>query len=228
MAINGRSPRSSLRGSLSKVYRARGKKVNNLWLVYSVKTDRDWLLPSDRQLIHWLYFLEANPEVVAFDLAPEPVLSLDDKEQRATELDAIVIFRDRHVEWHEVKAGIALSPTNRSQFLAQATAAQEAGAKYRIINDMELRPIVRVAMRWKKALGFAAILRGQEQNSCRIALATYFQERQSGYVRNILSELKGFDQAVVLGMLVRLAIGGIIHLDLERQTFGLTTPWRIA
>lgn len=63
------------------------------------------ILPSDRQLIHWLYYLETNHEVTSFDLAPEPILSKDDNETRATELDAIVTKRDGTIEWHEVKAG---------------------------------------------------------------------------------------------------------------------------
>jgi hypothetical protein len=227
MAKSSQSPRSRARHSIPEAYRARGRGVNNLWLVYSVKTDRDWILPSDRQLVHWLYFLESDPQVVSFDLAPEPILSNDDKEQRATELDAIVVFRDRHVEWHEVKEGLKLKAGDRSQFLAQETAAQKAGAKYRIINDTELRPNSRVAMRWMKALGFAAAIRGQEQNSCRIALTSCLHSLKSGYIQTIISELEGFDQAVVLGMCVRLAISGAIHLDLAERTFGLATRWRL-
>lgn len=227
MAKSSQSPRAKARHSIPEAYRARGRGINNLWLVYSVKTDRDWILPSDRQLIHWLYFLESDPLVVSFDLAPEPVLSHDDKEQRATELDAIVVFRDRHVEWHEVKEGKTLKAGDRSQFLAQEAAAREAGAQYRIINDTELRPNARVAMRWMKALGFAAAIRDQEQNSCRIALVSCLNSLKSGYIRAIISELGGFDQAVVLGMCVRLAISGVIQLDLTERTFGLATKWRL-
>lgn len=130
MAGIGRSPRSKLRRSIPDIYRARGHRVNNLWLVYSPKTDRDWLLPSDRQLVHWLVFLESDRDVLSFDLAPDPVISHDEIESRATELDAIAIYRDRHVEWHEVKAGATLRDSDRSQFQAQVAAAHKAGATY--------------------------------------------------------------------------------------------------
>ncbi len=225
MAGIGRSPRSTLRRSIPDAYRARGHRINNLWLVYSPKTDRDWLLPSDRQLVHWLVFLESDREVLSFDLAPEPVASHDANEPRATELDAIVIFRDRHVEWHEVKAGTKLQETDRSQFQAQVAAAQKAGAIYRIINDEDLGPKARLATRWLKAIGFAAAIRGQEHGSCRSALVACLNNKKNGFVRSIVSELQTFDTAVVLGLLVRLSLSGIVCLNLEDQSFGLGTNW---
>src|SRR5574342_340365 len=75
MVRAGFSMKSTLRKTVMEAYRSRGKGISNLWLVYSAKTNSDWILPSDRQLIHWLYFLEANPDVRTFDLAPEPILS---------------------------------------------------------------------------------------------------------------------------------------------------------
>lgn len=227
MANRSRSPRSTLRRSIPEAYRARGHRVNNLWLVYSAKTDRDWLLPSDRQLVHWLAFLESNPEVLTFDLAPEPVLSHDDLETRATELDAMVVFRDRHVEWHEVKAGRILKDTDRSQFLAQEAAANQAGAIYRIFNDEDLIPKARIATRWLKAMGFAEAIRGQEHGACRLSLVAYLNGKKGGHVRSILSELESFDPAVVLGTLVRLSVSGTVQLDLEERSFGFGTRWRL-
>lgn len=227
MAKTGLSPRSTLRRSIPDAYRARGHRVNNLWLFYSAKTDRDWLLPSDRQLVHWLAFLEANPEVLTFELAPEPILSHDDTEHRATELDALVIYRDRHVEWHEVKAGSVRQETDHSQFLAQAAAASDAGATYRIFNDKDLRPNARLAVRWLKAIGFAAAIRGQEHGACRSALVAYLHSRESGYVRSIVSELESFDSAVVLGMLIRLSVSGTVRLNLEERSFGFGTRWKL-
>lgn len=227
MAKGGRSPRSSLRRSIPEAYRARGHRVNNLWLVYSVKTDRDWILPSDRQLVHWVAILETDPDIVTFDLAPELVVSRDDRETRATELDATAVFRDHHVEWHEVKAGTERQAADRSQFIAQETAAHEAGAQYRIFNDVELGPKAREAVRWLKAIGFASAIRGQEHNACRIALATCLDTFKSGHIRTIIGHLNGFDPPIVYGMLVRFAITGIIRLDLSERSFGLATRWRL-
>lgn len=108
------SPKSSLRKSIRDINRSRGHGNNNLWYFYSPKTDKDWVLPSDVQFVHWLYFLEANPAVMNFDLAPGVTVSSDDEEPRGTELDAIVVFRDGHIEWHEVKAGEVLLDSDSS------------------------------------------------------------------------------------------------------------------
>lgn len=228
MVSSGQSPRSTLRRSIRDAYRARGRGNSNLWLVYSVKTNRDWLLPSDRQLVHWLYYLESNPEVASFDLAPEPIISIDDKESRGTELDAIVVYNDGHKEWHEVKAGDRSNPTHRSQLLAEAAAAHKEGVKFSVFSDQELRPIARTAIRWIKPLSYAAVLRGQQHTPCRVGLATYLSGNQTGTVETVLKELPHFDQAVVLGMMVRLAVkDNVLHFDLSRRSFGLQTAWKI-
>jgi hypothetical protein len=224
----GTSPKSTLRRSIPEVYRARGHRVNNLWLVYSPKTDRDWILPSDRQLVHWLAFLEANPYVVSFDLAPEKILSHDNKEPRSTELDAVVTYDDKHIEWHEVKAGKKLSDKDNPQFIAQSSAAQQAGVRYRIFNDVDLQPQSKLAVRWLKAVSFAAAIRGQEHHPSRIALVNYLNQQKAGYVRDIIQVLDGYDAPVILGLLVRLAVTGVIQLNLEDRTFGAWTYWRLS
>lgn len=225
MPTTQQSPRSTLRRSIRETYRARHHGNSNLWLVYSVKTDRDWLLPSDRQLIHWLYFLESNPEVTTFDLAPEPIISADDKETKASEFDAIVVYNDGHIECHEVKAGDKLNCDDRSQLLAQANAASQNNLKYSIFNDQDLRPVARIAMRWIKPLGFAEVLRGQEHGPCRSALSAYFRQHQIGTVHTLLTQHSQFDPSIAIGIMIRLAVSGIVRFDLTRRSFGLQTSW---
>lgn len=225
MSAPGRSPKSTARKSIHGAYRARGSHNNNLWLIYSVKTDRDWLLPSDRQLIHWLHYLESNPDVASFDLAPEAVLSHDAEEVRATELDATVVYKDGHIEWHEVKAKLSSKAKDSSQFLAQAQAASAAAVKYRRFDDTQFRDVSVSALRWLKPLAFAEVIRGQEHIPCQSALASYFLKEKSGTVGQILSAMKGFEAPIVLGILIRIAIGGKILIDLSQRSFGLQTKW---
>lgn len=221
------SLKSSLRKSVIGAYRARGTGNNNLWLVFSIKTNQDWLIPSDRQLIHWLYFLETNPDVQTFDLAPEPILSNDDVEIRATELDATVINRDGSIEWHEVKAGKNSSDVNHeSQKRAQINAANIARASYKRFNDSDLESKIKVSLRWLKAIGFASAIRDQEHIPCRTSLAVAIKELKSGDIKSILNELEGYETTIVLGLLVRFAIEGFINLDLTNRTFGLLTNWK--
>lgn len=219
------SPRSSLRKSIRDISRSRGHRNNNLWQDYSVKTDRDWVFPSDRQFIHWLYYLEGNPDVVTFDLAPGVVISSDDKEQRGTELDAIAIFRDGHKEWHEVKAGNELLESDSSQFTAQRKAASEENATYLIFNDRQLIPVAISAMRWLKALSFAKEIRDEAHTDCRIAVVQYAMHSQAGSIGSLLNAVGNHDESVVLGVLVRLAVEGVVALRLDEMSFGYRTRW---
>lgn len=226
MATPEISLKSSLRKSVLKTYRARGRSVSNLWLVYSVKTNSDWILPSDRQLIHWLYFLETNPDVVSFNLAPEPILSEDNNEVRATELDAIVTFRDGSIAWHEVKAGKEPNdPSHLSQKQAQINAAAKAHRIYKRFNDTDLAPIVKISLRWLMAISYAAAIREHEHINCRTYLLIAIREQKEGTINSLLVELGGFESAVVLGVLIRLAIEGYVDINLKDKSFGKLTPW---
>jgi len=227
MPTHKQNLKSSLRNSVKQTYRARGKSINNLWLVYSVKTDRDWLIPSDRQLIHWLYYLETNSNVISFDLAPEPILSSDDLEAKATELDAIVELKDGSIEWHEVKAGTsAADPKHLSQMQAQVKAASNARVEYMRFNDVHLRSKVEISLRWNKAIAFATAIRNQEHILCRVALINQIKSKNSGDIQILLRSLDDFEESIILGMLVRLAIESVISLNLTEQSFGYKTKWK--
>lgn len=226
MAKPGASLKASLRQSVIGAYRARGRGQNNLWLVSSVKNNTDWILPSDRQFIHWIAYLETNPDVLDFDLAPELVLSQDSHEQRATQLDAIVTYRNCKIEWHEVKAGHNKNdPKNQSQFLAQAAAASKEHVEYRIFNDTDLKSHTKVAIRWLKPLAYANAIHDQEYSHYRALLVSYFKRHGSGRIGQILQAMPEHDPAIVLGMVSRLAIQGVITIDLNKISFGLLTPW---
>jgi hypothetical protein len=212
------------RHNVFREYRARGHSNNNLWLVYSPKTRRDWILPSDRQLVHWVHYLETCPEVKTFNLAPGPVLGHNGKQNQMTQLDAEVNYTDGRIEWHEVKAG---EPDMRSsQLLAQGSAAKGAERIYRIFSDRDLAPHARTTIRWLKAISFAAALRDREYMAQRLALLAHLRNHPSGTAHSILSALAGHEAPVLLGLLAQLAIEGHVSLDLGRRGFGPGTPWR--
>lgn len=220
-----KSLRSKQRSEVISAYRGRGKRNNNLWLVYSVKTDRDWILPSDRQLVHWIYYLETNPLVASFDLMPIPIISHDGEETRGTELDAIVMNTDGSTEWHEVKSSESEKTRARSQLNAQSSAAVAAAATYRIFTDTDLRPLGRISIRWLKAICSAAAIRGQEQVQATLSILSIIQSQQAGYVVDLVDELAGFDSAILLGVLARLTIQGHVNLDLQTKGYGYSTRW---
>jgi len=225
MTTQSRTLSAKRKRAVLEAYRARGKRNSNLWLIYSVKTDRDWLLQSDRELVHWVIFLESDPQVVSFDLAPGSIISYDATEARATELDAIVQKRDAKIEYHEVKAGLLIDESAKQQLLAQSSAAQAYGASYKIFCDTDLAPHCKTAVRWLKAIAYAATLRDQTQASCRDALLAVASSDRRGTVRSLLTTLSNIDATIVIGMLVRLSINGPLQLDLTRRSFGYTTYW---
>ena len=221
------SPRGRSRKSMFDQYGGRGAQTTaNRWLVYSVKTDRDWILPSDRQLVHWVIFLETNIAVQSFNLAPEVVLSADAKEVRATELDAEVVYQDGHLEWHEVKSGDYKHPSHQSQLLAQAAAASAEGIKYRIFDDKALHGEAALALRWLTAISFAATIRDNPHTAAQNSLASFCYRVQRGIVKDLLQQFGALPQPIAIGVLVRLAISGALDLDLRRLPLGLHTPWQ--
>lgn len=225
MAVRG-SLRRDQRKHVSAAYKARGRGNNDLSVFYSPKTDRDWILPSSRQLIHWVHFLEINPLVKTFDLTPEPVFAHDGKEQRATELDARVVFHDDSIEWHEVKSGTNLSEQDKAQLVAQSAFSAERGEKYRIFTDTDLKPHVITSVRWLKVIALAAAVRDQPNLPITRAIHTVLESLGSGTIRQLLSQLDEFgDPGATLGVVSRIAIQGHIDLDLTARSFGYKTPW---
>jgi hypothetical protein len=63
-------------------------------------------------------------------------------------------------------------PSNQSQFNAQAAAASKEHVEYKIINDTYLKPIVKVALRWLKPLGYADVIKKCQHTTCHMALWT--------------------------------------------------------
>lgn len=226
LVLKNASIRSSLRKSIHDISKSRGRRNSNLWQDYSVKVDSDFVLPSDRQYIHWLYFLEANPNVVSFDLAPGVIPSEDNVEgARGTELDAIAVYRDGHIEWHEIKAGNADLEEDQSQFQAQKNAADKAGVTYRRFNDSHLRPVAKVAMRWLSAFAYAKAIRGQEQHAVRAALVSYSKRAKAGTIGALIEAHECFDQSILLGMYVRMLVQGTFRMSLDDLPFGKSTRW---
>lgn len=207
--------RSKQRTNVLAAHRGRGHDKGSILLAYSVKMDQDIILPSERQLIHWIHFLETNADVKAFNLVPDPVRGHDGERERDTELDAIVTYCDHRVEWHEVKDK---DPGSTSQTRAQCDAATRAGVERILITDAGLKPHTQTSMRWLKAICYAAAIRGREHHPTRRELFSYFRKNRRGSLQDVLVSLSNHDEAVVTGMAVRLAIEGAITIDLARSS----------
>lgn len=227
MTAENNSPKTKSRKNVLAYYRSRGRRINNLWLIYSPKTDSDWILPSDRELVHWLAFLETNPEVKTFSLQPDLIISHDNEDHKGTIFDAVVTLTSGATEYHEVKSGVNKEPKpdERSQMAAQLNAARKDNITYKRYNDVELKPHAKFAMRWLEAISYAAAIRDQDYKHFQSALIAVFYEKKKGNVRDILQILENYDQGIILGLIVKSAIKGQISLDLTKKNFGYTSPW---
>jgi len=213
VAKSSASPQSQQRLRVFDAYRGRGRRTNDLWLVYSVKTDRDWILSSNRQLVHWLVFLETEPSVKSFDFSPT-------KRETSDDVTVAVVLTNGSKERHLVIA-------DRAEVLKDVNsgANDRQSEGIRIYSDIDLRPQVQLAMRWMKAIAFAAALRDKEHMHLRLALLPLLRPMECGVIGQLVEELSGFENSLVLGMLVRLAIEGHVKIDLSSFGFCSATPW---
>lgn len=205
---------SRQRARVLDAYRGRGHRNSNLWLVYSVKQDKDLLLHSDRSLVHWLTFLETDPSVVGFR-PPTEEMSVELKVGAAA---AMVLERKNHqLEVHIVAA----TDPNVSSV--------ETGvgmATVRVVTIDELQTRSRLALRWLKAIAYAGLFRYHDMTPVMNQLAAALTQRRSGTLDDLASDLFGHDRAAVYGAAVKAAIHGHVELDLTSHGLCGATTWK--
>jgi hypothetical protein len=211
--------KSNQRQRVLDAYRGRGRRTNSLWLVYSIKTERDWILSSDRQLVHWLVFLEANPLVRTFS-------RIEDSAAKPSEGPVTVITASGEIEIHRIKA--ISNQTDINADIQPNDIGTPNEPTTRVFTDSELLPVVKLAMRWHKALSFAAAMRGNEHTALRLAVVQYISNRKNGSVGRFVSALSDFEECLSIGMLVRLAVEGRVYLDLQKSSFSYNTLWSLS
>jgi hypothetical protein len=198
-----RSVSSAQRGVLLRSYRERGHTNRNLCLGYSVKTDRDWIFPSSRHFLHWIAYLETDRQVETFELASALESSDASNAPRGGGLDARVSLVDGRVIWHK----IGVQEANESGLSVSEKIV-------RVVTDEEIRSRSLVSMRWLKVICFAGALRGERQAAVTAAVLQTVRSQRSGLVRNILEPLRDYDDAIVKGVIGRLAIKDALVLNL--------------
>jgi hypothetical protein len=94
--------RKQASSSVRSEVKRRGRALNNIWSVFSPKTQRQWILHSDLAEEHWL-LLEADSHVVSFDLPPFQATGGDPHTDLSSDVDAIVRMRSGAVEWRQIQ-----------------------------------------------------------------------------------------------------------------------------
>ncbi len=204
---------SRQRARVLDAYRGRGHRNGNLWLVYSVKENRDFILHSDRSLVHWLAFLESDPCVVSFREIGDVLAAQHDL---ATSSTMIVQYRSGLEEIHLVAKELP-------QTLEIDTGI--GVARLRGISEEEIRSQAQVAIRWLKALSYATVFRQQDLTTIGNLFTPTLLTLRNGTVGDLLSEFSDVDHATAYAVLVRAAIFGQITMDLKLQGLSPKTPW---
>lgn len=211
MAVASQSPKSQQRQHVMSAYRGRGHRNGNLWLLYSYKTKRDWIIGSDQRLVHWVTRLETDPAVKSFDLAPDE-LPFD---ARATAQFSRVERRNGVIEWHTVQG-------NKAEGLEPAQAA----TGILVFNHCDLKACAQAAVRWLKPISYVSTIRDQSLVQIHTALIAVVRDLQSGTLSDVLQVMSGFDPSSVIGVFVRFCISGWVSMELSSQRFNLLTTWR--
>jgi hypothetical protein len=209
------SPQGVVRNSIRHAYKVRGRRNENIWIVYSIKLDEDLLIKSDSELIHWLMHLETNAEVVSFSLR-----------DLAAGNDAIIgaaeaRYKNGGVFCHYISYGV-MDEEGHSNSEKGERASGDDAIVYTIADLTRAAPY---AMAWLSALAFAAAIRGQIQAPTAESVERYVSETRNGCIKDIVEALHDHDESVVIGLIVRFAIKGKLNLKIEKKGFGYLTEW---
>lgn len=196
-------------------YRGRGHRNNQLWLLYSYKTRRDWIINSDHELVYWLSYLETHCEVKSFDLAPQ---TLPFEAHKALKFFKVEL-QNGTMQWHII---YSCSPDLTSS-TEQSIPEHEAV----IVCDHEtIRLKAALAVRWLKPIAFVAAIRDQSLTPIHLALIDVVKEIKSGTILDMIKMMQGFDLPSVYGLIVRFCILGYIEIDLSVRPFSFWSEWR--
>ncbi|HEV2682371.1 MAG TPA: hypothetical protein VGV14_17845 [Rhodanobacter sp.] len=146
----------SRRSDLVNAICHRGKKLSNIWMVYSAIRDQEVVLVGDLRVEHF-YACEGDPTIRTVEYRPEPVLI--GSPPQTVQFDAVVRFADGHSECHDVTY-FPLSAKDdavaRMTLGQRVAAAATIAASYREITTDELDAYHMRIQNWGRALQFVA------------------------------------------------------------------------
>lgn len=211
---------SQQRANVMRAYRYRGRRDRQIYLVYSVKTERDWILPSNFRFLHWILYLESDPEVLTFDIRNEAVGDADAL-ARWGGAHARATMRNHRIVEHRIVSDTSANASERTRSGQDCPAGE-----VRLILESDLGEKASLAVRWIKVICFAAALRDQRLDAATVLISGVAQAMGHGVVQQIIEAASGIDDAIVKGVIARLAITGWLRLDLSQRGYTRESPWR--
>ncbi|NTY39853.1 hypothetical protein [Burkholderia diffusa] len=202
--------------NVMRAYRYRGRRNQQIYLTYSVKTERDWIFPSNLRFLHWILYLETDPEVATFDVCDDIARAPD-----TPGIHAIATMRNGRTVGHRI-----VSDKSEKDSQLPRPDPFDLGREVRLIPESELREQASLAIRWVKVICFAGALRDQRLDAATMLISGIAQSMGSGTVQQILEAAPNIDDAIAKGMIARLAITGWLRLDLSHRGYTRESPWR--
>jgi hypothetical protein len=220
------TPKSRARSLLLERYKQRGKHYSNLWLFYSPKTQSDWIASSDLEYFHAIW-LEAQPDVVRYELHPKPVVVKVGNDNHKTEFDAMVWFSDRGPELREVKSAPEEAQPKRLRTIhqreAQMIAATQLGGTRRVVTGDDMQPHNLLIMNWMRVRPYMEATREYPMGEMRDLAALKLKTTPDTTLGELLSGVDKPLWPVFLSAVFRLHQQGVYATDLDSAPLSLST-----
>jgi hypothetical protein len=200
-----------------------------MWKIYSAKCDKDFVLSSDRELAHWILFLEFNPDVASFDLNPPERTLIPGQGSSKTVFDAEVVYTDGHVEWHEVKMGeFDKENTSTPQIDLQREIARQRGIRYVIFNDSDLAPLRHKIMPLLRVAACLSVGRNYFISPLlNLECYRYLTDNGSGSLGEFLVDFQQYEEPLLLYLFCKKYSEGLIGVDFQEAFFSKSTKWEV-
>lgn len=219
------SLKSKLRGRLMSSHGARRNTKNNIWLVYSFKTQGDITLASTNECIYWASRLETNPDIKSFRFGCELKAKYPWEETFKKRDFILVETAAGTYEFHHLITGA--TDETRTDVTTISDQGELEMMQVTLFNTKDIGQLANYSRRWLQLMSFSNQIRNEacDVESDLVNLAV--RSRNSGTVGALLDYLATHDAMKVLGVFAREAILGNIELEFADAGFGRNTFWCI-
>lgn len=219
---HGARPGTRLRGLIAKAYDARGEHQNILWLHYSPKAKRDFVLSSDLEYAHFL-LAESDTRIDKVDYAPGTRVARIAGETFGTVVDAEVQFKSGEVVWREVKFSedLAEGEANRAslQILIQQQAAKDAAVRHEVLTEKEIFACPQRIRNWHRVVAWLAAAREWALHDYALEVAALIRRLGRIEFREALALGDAEHSPLYGAALLQEVQRGSFHSDLDVRPF---------
>lgn len=220
-----KAPMAALRQRLFVSRGQRPRHTPNLWLAYSARMKREWVLCSDLAYLHFLS-IEFAPDVHDFDLSPVAVSVLSYGVTESVEFDAVVGFRDGHKECREFCAPDAppLEEVDEHARRMQAAAAILGGDYVRL--SIEVIEVHRQRIQnTLRMLRFISAARNESLVDARNEVLVYLRASPTGSsLEELAKRIVNTPTGILYAAVFRLLQQGQVEIDFDRDVVtGMST-----